>query len=113
MKDGLLHAQQALKGLEQQLSCLVKDVNDLKREEEAYYEQSNRRHLGVPRNDVRNGGNYVNIRGQYWWDYKCENGRRMGAQLIKTWSLVKQSLRNKFGLKTMKDKYKVKQTENS
>ncbi|KAI5683012.1 hypothetical protein M9H77_04240 [Catharanthus roseus] len=33
-----------------------------------------------------------------WWDSKCENGRRMGAQPIKTWSLMKQSLRNKFGV---------------
>ncbi|KAI5675934.1 hypothetical protein M9H77_06884 [Catharanthus roseus] len=38
--------QQALKGFEQQFSFLVKDVKDLKREEEANYEQSNRRNLG-------------------------------------------------------------------
>ncbi|KAI5663120.1 hypothetical protein M9H77_22443 [Catharanthus roseus] len=33
-----------------------------------------------------------------WWNCKCENRRRMGAQPIKTWSLMKQSLRNKFGI---------------
>ncbi|KAI5667566.1 hypothetical protein M9H77_17419 [Catharanthus roseus] len=33
-----------------------------------------------------------------WWDYKCENRRRMGAKPIKTWSLMKQALRTKFGV---------------
>ncbi|KAI5672736.1 hypothetical protein M9H77_13100 [Catharanthus roseus] len=63
----------ALKGLEQHLSCLAKGVKDLRSEEEAILEQSNRGNLGghpmcndqwgygVPRSDVRNGGNYVNI----------------------------------------------------
>ncbi|KAI5653419.1 hypothetical protein M9H77_30606 [Catharanthus roseus] len=83
----------------------------------------------VPRNDVRNGGNYVNMdesmgvkvesllyfycvreeeKFQFvlkslsyelkvWWDCKCEHTRRMRDQPIKTWSLMKQSLRNKFG----------------
>ncbi|KAI5676873.1 hypothetical protein M9H77_07823 [Catharanthus roseus] len=88
------------------------------------------------RNDVRNGGNYVNMHERFhkrkaweqkieslfysyclreeekfqlvlkylpyevkvWWDSKCENRRRMGAQPIKTWNLMKQSLRNRFGV---------------
>ncbi|KAI5682081.1 hypothetical protein M9H77_03309 [Catharanthus roseus] len=33
-----------------------------------------------------------------WWDSKCENRRRMGDQPIKTWSLMKRSLRNRFGV---------------
>ncbi|KAI5671813.1 hypothetical protein M9H77_12177 [Catharanthus roseus] len=33
-----------------------------------------------------------------WWNCKCKNRRRMGAQPIKTWSLMKRSLRNKFGV---------------
>ncbi|KAI5667366.1 hypothetical protein M9H77_17219 [Catharanthus roseus] len=48
-----------------------------------------------------------------WWDCKCESRRRIGAQQIKTWNLMKQSLRNKFRFKTMKDKDKVKQMKNS
>ncbi|KAI5681206.1 hypothetical protein M9H77_02433 [Catharanthus roseus] len=100
----------------------------------------------VPRNDVRNGGNYVNLDerfrkrkgdcerhyesynyGEYdlrsssqtlgttsrplscnklklpllygtFYPYEYENRRRMRAQPIKTWSLMKQSLRNKFGV---------------
>ncbi|KAI5681691.1 hypothetical protein M9H77_02919 [Catharanthus roseus] len=110
----------------------------------------------IPRNNVRNGGNYVNMderfpkrKGDYeeyydsyyYWGYnyrrtsqtlgvtsrplsynnlklpllcrtfcpygyeaweqklhKCENRRRMGAQPIKTWNLMKQALRNRFGV---------------
>ncbi|KAI5682103.1 hypothetical protein M9H77_03331 [Catharanthus roseus] len=44
---------------------------------------------------------------------KCEKRRRMGAQPIKTWSLMKQSSRNRFGVGTMKDKDKVNQRLNS
>ncbi|KAI5676466.1 hypothetical protein M9H77_07416 [Catharanthus roseus] len=33
-----------------------------------------------------------------WWDSNCENRGRMGVQPIKTWSLKKQSLRNRFGV---------------
>ncbi|KAI5667572.1 hypothetical protein M9H77_17425 [Catharanthus roseus] len=33
-----------------------------------------------------------------WWDCTCENRRRMGAKPIKTWSLIKQVLRNIFGV---------------
>ncbi|KAI5683708.1 hypothetical protein M9H77_04936 [Catharanthus roseus] len=51
--------QQALKGLKQQSSCLAKVVKDLKREEEASFEQT---------------------------------------QPIKTWSLMKQSLKKRFGV---------------
>ncbi|KAI5672268.1 hypothetical protein M9H77_12632 [Catharanthus roseus] len=47
------------------------------------------------------------------WDCKCENRRRMGAQPIKTWSLMKQSLRNRFGVGNHEDKYKAKQMEKS
>ncbi|KAI5653024.1 hypothetical protein M9H77_30211 [Catharanthus roseus] len=43
MEDDLHHVQQALKGLEQQLSCLAKAAKDLRREEEAIFEQSSRR----------------------------------------------------------------------
>ncbi|KAI5675911.1 hypothetical protein M9H77_06861 [Catharanthus roseus] len=32
------------------------------------------------------------------WDCKCENRRRMGVQPFKTWSLMKRSLRNRFGV---------------
>ncbi|KAI5677450.1 hypothetical protein M9H77_08400 [Catharanthus roseus] len=47
MEDVSHHVQQirqALKGLEQQFSCLAKNVKDLKREEEANYEQNERFH---------------------------------------------------------------------
>ncbi|KAI5658083.1 hypothetical protein M9H77_26876 [Catharanthus roseus] len=33
-----------------------------------------------------------------WWDSKCENRMRIGAQLIKDWILLKQSLTNRFGV---------------
>ncbi|KAI5676367.1 hypothetical protein M9H77_07317 [Catharanthus roseus] len=46
MEDDLHNVQQALEGLEQQLSCLVKGLKDLKREEEAILEQISRRNLG-------------------------------------------------------------------
>ncbi|KAI5677936.1 hypothetical protein M9H77_08886 [Catharanthus roseus] len=36
----------------------------------------------------------VNVR----WNCKCENRKRMGAHPVQTWSLMKQSLRNKFGV---------------
>ncbi|KAI5653336.1 hypothetical protein M9H77_30523 [Catharanthus roseus] len=45
MEDELHHVQQALEGLEQQLSCLAKGVRDLKGEKEAILEQSSRRNL--------------------------------------------------------------------
>ncbi|KAI5663072.1 hypothetical protein M9H77_22395 [Catharanthus roseus] len=32
------------------------------------------------------------------WNCICENRRRMGAQGIKTWSFMKQSLKNRFGI---------------
>ncbi|KAI5662520.1 hypothetical protein M9H77_21843 [Catharanthus roseus] len=63
MEEDLRHVQQALEGLEQQLSCLAKGVKDLRKEEEANLE----------------------LKG-------------MGAQLIKIWSFMKQSLRNRFGV---------------
>ncbi|KAI5676624.1 hypothetical protein M9H77_07574 [Catharanthus roseus] len=96
MEDELRHIRQAIEGLDQQLSCLTKDVGDLKREEEAILEQSSRRNIGVhpmhndqwaygnfspfvrsyeynfndcykkvPRNEVRNGGNYVKLDESY------------------------------------------------
>ncbi|KAI5672398.1 hypothetical protein M9H77_12762 [Catharanthus roseus] len=191
MEEDLRHVQKALEGLEDQLSCLAKGVEDLKREEEAILEQSNRRSLsGRPmhnnhwrygkfsfharsykhnsydiyegnRLDSHNYGGH-NYRRSYqtlgttsrplsnnnsklpllcgtfgpydcgaceqkvellfysfckkeaekfqlvlkslsykvnlWWDCKCENRRRMGAESIKTWSLMKQSLINRFGV---------------
>lgn len=33
-----------------------------------------------------------------WWDCKYENRGRMGAKQIKTWNLMKQALRNRFGV---------------
>ncbi|KAI5676468.1 hypothetical protein M9H77_07418 [Catharanthus roseus] len=45
MEDDLCHVQQALEGLEQQLSCLGKGVKDLRREEEIILEQSSGRNL--------------------------------------------------------------------
>ncbi|KAI5672690.1 hypothetical protein M9H77_13054 [Catharanthus roseus] len=47
------------------------------------------------------------------WEQKVKSLRRMGAQQIKTWSLIKQAFRPNFELKTMKDKDKVKQRKNS
>ncbi|KAI5653440.1 hypothetical protein M9H77_30627 [Catharanthus roseus] len=35
-----------------------------------------------------------------WWDCKYENRRRMGAKPTKTWSLMKQALRTKFGVES-------------
>ncbi|KAI5676211.1 hypothetical protein M9H77_07161 [Catharanthus roseus] len=108
MEDDSRHEQQDFEGLEQQLSCLIKGVKDLRKEEEAILEQSNRKNHGghpmrinqrgycnfsphdrsyehnfydcyegnrygtrndyndtsckrVPRNNVRNEGNYVNM----------------------------------------------------
>ncbi|KAI5673545.1 hypothetical protein M9H77_13909 [Catharanthus roseus] len=40
-------------------------------------------------------------------DCKCENRRRMGAQPIKTWSLMKQALRNIFGVGNYERQRKV------
>ncbi|KAI5664403.1 hypothetical protein M9H77_23726 [Catharanthus roseus] len=48
-----------------------------------------------------------------WWNRKCENRKRIGVQPIKSWSLMKQSLRMNLELKTMEDKDKVKQRKNS
>ncbi|KAI5683694.1 hypothetical protein M9H77_04922 [Catharanthus roseus] len=166
MEDEFHHMQrmqQALKGLKQQPSCLAKGVKDLKREEEASFEQSSRRDFGEhpmhdnqwgysnfsprarsydcnegnifgTRNDVRDGGNFVNMderfhqrkgdfegcyasynyrgynygKGSQTWGLhqnllvttasEYENRRRKGAQQIKTWTLMKQSLKNRFGV---------------
>ncbi|KAI5653858.1 hypothetical protein M9H77_31045 [Catharanthus roseus] len=81
-----------MEGLEQQLSYLAKGVGDLEREEEASLEQSSRSNLDlmcdsndcyegnrfgarhgyndryykrVPRNEVRNGGNYVKMEDRF------------------------------------------------
>ncbi|KAI5676929.1 hypothetical protein M9H77_07879 [Catharanthus roseus] len=99
MEDDLHNVEQALEGFVQHLSCL-KGVKDLRREEEAILEQSSRRrNLGghpmhsnewaygnrlgtrngyhdtsckrVPRNDIRNGGNYVNI-DEWFHKRKCD-----------------------------------------
>ncbi|KAI5653484.1 hypothetical protein M9H77_30671 [Catharanthus roseus] len=99
-------------------------MKDLKREEKANLEQNSRRNLcghsihnnqwgyaweqkvesllysyGVREEEkfhlvLKSLSYEVNV----WWDCKCENRRRMGAQPIKTWSLMKQSLRNRFGV---------------
>ncbi|KAI5664542.1 hypothetical protein M9H77_23865 [Catharanthus roseus] len=78
MEDDLGYVQQVLAGLEQYFSCLANGVKYLRREEEAILDkhnsydcyESNRVRArdcyydisckGVPRNDIRNGGNYVN-----------------------------------------------------
>ncbi|KAI5653021.1 hypothetical protein M9H77_30208 [Catharanthus roseus] len=125
MEKDLRHVQQALEGMEQQLSCLAKDVKDLKGEEEAIFEQSSRRDFGgypmqdnqwgygkfssyarsyahnfydcyegnifgirndyndtsckrVPRNDARNGGNYVNIDERFYKN-KRRSSQAMGT----------------------------------
>ncbi|KAI5672206.1 hypothetical protein M9H77_12570 [Catharanthus roseus] len=44
------------------------------------------------------GNNYSIHMLNVWWNCNCENRRRMRAQPIKTWSLMKQSSRNKFGI---------------
>ncbi|KAI5653101.1 hypothetical protein M9H77_30288 [Catharanthus roseus] len=110
--------------MEQQLSRLAKDVKDLNREEEAIFEQSNRSNLGGhPMHNNQCGYAWeqkveslfysygvkeeekiqlvlksLSYEVQVWWDCKCQNSRRIGAQPIKTWSLRKQSLRNRFGV---------------
>ncbi|KAI5681326.1 hypothetical protein M9H77_02553 [Catharanthus roseus] len=76
-------------------------------------------HKRIPRNDARNQAweqkveslfysyrireekfqlvlKFLSYELNVWWDCKYENRRRIGAQPIKTWSLMKQSLRNKF-----------------
>ncbi|KAI5664018.1 hypothetical protein M9H77_23341 [Catharanthus roseus] len=158
MEHELHHIQQAIKGLEQQLSCLAKIVRDLKREEEAILEQSSRRNLGghsmhnfyhggcngdnaYSGNNHRNGNftpkryighnsyDYyeVNRLGREMeslfysdgireeekfqlvlksfsyvvndgWDYNSEYRRRIGLKPIRTWNLMKQALRNRYGV---------------
>ncbi|KAI5653075.1 hypothetical protein M9H77_30262 [Catharanthus roseus] len=44
-----------------------------------------------------------------WWDSKCENGRRIGVQQIKIWSLMKQSLKNRFGVGNHVEQRQVQQ----
>ncbi|KAI5652892.1 hypothetical protein M9H77_30079 [Catharanthus roseus] len=136
---------QALEGLGQQLSCLAKTVNDLRRKEEAILEQSNRRILGghlmhnnqwgygnfsshartlehkfydcyegnrlgtrnsfnytsckrVSRNDVRNGGNYVNMderfhkrKGDYERYYDSYNKGGYSYRSSQTWGTTSRS----------------------
>ncbi|KAI5653453.1 hypothetical protein M9H77_30640 [Catharanthus roseus] len=93
MEDDLRHMQQALKASEQQLSCLAKGVKDLRIEEEANYEQKEDKFQLVLKS--------LSYELKVWWDCKCENRRRMGAQPIKTRSLMKQSLRKKFGVENL------------
>ncbi|KAI5680785.1 hypothetical protein M9H77_02012 [Catharanthus roseus] len=50
---------------------------------------------------------YLPYEVKVWWNSRCENGRRMGLQPIKTWSLMKQSLRNRFGFGNHKEQRKV------
>ncbi|KAI5683043.1 hypothetical protein M9H77_04271 [Catharanthus roseus] len=105
----------SLEGLEQ-LSCLAKGVKDLKREEEANYEQSSEKDLGghsiigersgiivlfllcKRRRKVPIGVTSLPYELKVWWDSKYENERKMRVQLIKTWSSLKQSLRHRFGV---------------
>ncbi|KAI5664138.1 hypothetical protein M9H77_23461 [Catharanthus roseus] len=114
MKDDLHHVQQALEGLEEQLSCLAKGVKDLRREEEAILEQTWEQNVeslfysyGVKEEEkfysvLKSFSYEVNV----WWYCKGENRRRMGAQPIKTWSLMKQSLRSRFGVGNQASKVK-------
>ncbi|KAI5666836.1 hypothetical protein M9H77_16689 [Catharanthus roseus] len=55
---------------------------------------SERTYKRVLRNQVGNEGNLLNMDGRF---YKKKR-RRMGSQPIKTWSLMKQTLRNRFGV---------------
>ncbi|KAI5653860.1 hypothetical protein M9H77_31047 [Catharanthus roseus] len=48
-----------------------------------------------------------------WWDCKCENSWRIGAQSIKTWSLIKLALRTKFGVENHEGQAKKKFMESS
>ncbi|KAI5653014.1 hypothetical protein M9H77_30201 [Catharanthus roseus] len=65
MEDDICHVQQTLKGLEQQLSRLAKGVKELKREEEAIFEQNSRRDFDFEQEIVMMiyliKGNYVNM----------------------------------------------------
>ncbi|KAI5667464.1 hypothetical protein M9H77_17317 [Catharanthus roseus] len=75
--------QKALKALEQQFSCLAKDVKDLNREEEANYEQSNRRHIvGHPMHDNQWGyGNFSPHTRSYEPNYyDCYESNKLGAR---------------------------------
>ncbi|KAI5652470.1 hypothetical protein M9H77_29657 [Catharanthus roseus] len=83
MEDDLHRVQQALEGLEQQLSCLAKGVKDLRREEEAILEQSNRRNLGgyLMHNNQREYGNFSpHARSYENNSYDCYESNRFGAR---------------------------------
>ncbi|KAI5681908.1 hypothetical protein M9H77_03136 [Catharanthus roseus] len=74
--------QQALEGLEQQLSCLAKDVGDIKREEEDILEIS-RRNLGghsMHNNQWAYGTFSPYARTSDHNSYKCYEGNRLGAR---------------------------------
>ncbi|KAI5668547.1 hypothetical protein M9H77_18400 [Catharanthus roseus] len=60
MEDDFGHVQQALKGLEQQLSWLAKGQSS-RRDFDRHPMHDNQWGYGEPRNDVRNGGYYVNM----------------------------------------------------
>ncbi|KAI5671461.1 hypothetical protein M9H77_11825 [Catharanthus roseus] len=98
--------QQSIKGLARQYQSVARDVKDLKRKEEANYEQNLMSIIlmiamraidleleivyngisckGVPRNYVRNGGNYVNIDKSY--NYGGYNCRRKSSPTLGTTS---------------------------
>ncbi|KAI5668388.1 hypothetical protein M9H77_18241 [Catharanthus roseus] len=70
----------------------------------------------VPRNDVRNGGTYVNM-DERFHKRKCDyegyhesynyGGRRIEAKAIKSWSLMKQTLRDRFGVENREEQRQV------
>ncbi|KAI5682758.1 hypothetical protein M9H77_03986 [Catharanthus roseus] len=83
MEEDLRHVQQALEGLEQQLSCLAKGVKDLKREKETILEQSSKRNLGRHRmHDNQWGyGNFsAHARSYEHNSYNCYESNRLGAR---------------------------------
>ncbi|KAI5652991.1 hypothetical protein M9H77_30178 [Catharanthus roseus] len=85
MEDDLHHVQQALKGLEQQLSCLAKGVMDLRREEEAILEQSSRRNLGgYPMHNNQLGyGNFSSHGRSYELNsYECCESNRLETRNV-------------------------------
>ncbi|KAI5681041.1 hypothetical protein M9H77_02268 [Catharanthus roseus] len=85
MEDDLCYVQQALEGLEQRLSCLVKGVKDLKREEEAFLEQSSRRNLGGHSMHYNQWayGNFSPYAKYYEHNsYDCFEGNRLGARNV-------------------------------
>ncbi|KAI5672625.1 hypothetical protein M9H77_12989 [Catharanthus roseus] len=75
--------QQVIEGLEQQISCLAKDVGDLKRDEEAIFEQSSIRNLGghSTHNNQWGYGNFSPYDRSYEHNsYDCYGNKRKSSK---------------------------------